>query len=152
MKKLLVSILTVIAAVALGICVSACDKTPEQDPIVGTFKIQEMGSQVGDNFYTWEAGSADNVTPMTADSVVYTFNADGTFTYKTTMMGFVAEGQASYEDSGKWESKGDGRYTVNVSQLSGAPKSDIEVVVKDGKMTIGEKSDDSPYYQIYNKV
>lgn len=142
MKKKLTAISAVLAVAVLSVCMVACTPKEKVDPIVGTWQIQAMGSDVGGTYYEWTAGCT-TPTPMPATAHVFTFNQDGTFSYSFNQMGF-GEGT----DTGTWVLT-DGKYVL--TKKDGTPSHQF-ALTGDNTLLSGSKADDSPFYMEFVKV
>ncbi len=106
--------------VALCITMTACSAS-----IVGTYKLETLTTQIGNEKITLEVGKDYNGDMVKADDVVFTFNNDKTW----TMMSDVME---PIDANGTWEER-DGKYYLSVE---GMDNHEIEATLDGNKLTL----------------
>lgn len=121
MKKIISIIATVIMMVALCITMTACSAS-----IVGTYKLETMTTQIGNEKITLEVGKDYNGDTVEADDVVFTINNDKTWTMKSDVMG------KNFDANGTWEER-DGKYYLAVE---GMDNHEIEATLDGNKLTL----------------
>ena len=121
MKKIAVSLVSVLAVVVLCFSLAGCSAS-------GTYKFESLTVGVGSLSTTFEVGKEYNEKKLEAGSIRLVLNKDGSCTFKPL--------DSDTEISGTWEEKDDGKIDFSGIGISNAIRDGSRITFDFGVMKI----------------
>lgn len=121
MKKLAVSLVSVLAVVVLCFSLAGCG-------VSGTYKFESLTVGIGNISTTYEVGKEYNGKKLEAGSIRLVLNKDGTCTFKSL--------DSDTEINGTWEEKDDGKIDFSGIGITNATRDGNRITFDLGVMKI----------------